>query len=327
MMNRGEMKTYIAEILGMTQPDGTFLFDTTTVPTNNRINFYIDDRIRYITSLYGFRFTEKLCSYPFYHTVPTQSLSAVGFTSNGTSITGTITPYPPDLLQIGCSAPLPYLAAANYSGISFTGVDASGTSMSGTTSFGTLINTTYSGIGYTYDLGNTVEKIVAITVPHIAQKLQYVTQYDMDKYYPLGNASTTGTCAYYIEVPGMTPSGNKAVQFYPFPPSDFTDKKFTLHYMKEHVNMTSDTSVQDIIPTQFEQIIIDAVLEKCYEQLSDPQSAIMYAKKVRDRGLEMRSWAERNYDTARRWIDGDVGGSFQPTTSVNTSVAGMLGLI
>ncbi len=327
MYNRGEQKQYVCEILGMINPDGTFFLDNTTVPTETRMNKYIDEATREIISLYGFRFTEAQCSIPFYHTIPTQGLYLSGTNTSGTAISGTISPYPDNILNIGCSVPFDYVSANNYSGMAFSGVSSAGVVSTGIAVSGSLVSTTYSGLGYSYDLGPGVEKIMAVTIPHIAQKLQVMTQYDMDQYAPLGNNSVTGTSTWYIEINGMSPSGNKSIQVYPFPPTDFRDKRMTLHYMKEHINMTSDSDTQNVIPQQFETIIIDKVLEKCYAQLSEPQNVAIYAKKVMDRGLQMRGWAERNYDSQRRWTDGDVRGGFMPNTSINIGTAGLLGLI
>ncbi len=329
MMNRGAIKQYVSEMLGMINPDGMYFLDNTTTPTNTRMNMIYDESIRWITSLYGFRFTETQCSYPFFHSIDTQGLFLSGTSSTGVAMSGTITPYPDNILAIGCSTPLPYLESVNYSGITFSGITIVGASgVTGVSASGSLVNSTYNGVGYPYDLGNGVDKIIAVTVPHIALKLQYMTQYDVDRYVPLGITSASGTPIWYVEMNGMSPSGNKSIQFYPFPQiPEFIDKRFTLHFMKEHKNTTSDSETQNIIPQQFEYIIADKMLEMVYAMISEPTNAAMYAKKVSDRGLQMRSWAERNYDAPRRWTDGDVQGSYMPNTNVNVGTAGMLNLI
>ncbi len=324
---RGQIVQEVAEMLSAIDSTGNSILDNTTTPTLNRINTYIDDGIREIISTYAFKFTEKSCSYPFFHKIDdVQSLYLTGVAnSGGGGIILNRTPWPAEALSIGCANPPVLDSQSYYSGIDFVGYSGV-TPLSGVSTSGYLYSASINTLGYNYDLGNSLDKIIAITIPAKGYKLNYITQYDLDRYVPQGNTITSGVPIYYTDFPGLSSSGNIVIGFYPQPDATFSGVNFTCHYMKKHLNMTSNDTVQTIIPEQFQDIIVDKVLEKCYKQLGDDKYPF-YAQQVVNRGLAMRKWAELNMDTTRRFIDADISSPVNYTTDINQSMAGMLGLI
>lgn len=282
-------------------------FDTTTFPTATQVNIFINDCIREITSNWDYTFKETNKSYPFLHTISgVQSVDL--WTSNRAS--GTITPYPADVLSFSWSAENSVQDLNNnFSGITYTGL--SGTSVfTGVSTSGVQSISDYTTVGLQYQLNEDIDKIVAIGIPHSVTGgtangilMTGVDWHEMERIIPIGIISSSGSPVFYSEFPGLSPDvNNKTIQFFPSPTPDFSGNTFIVHYLKKHVDMVVDTEKQNIIPEQWQYVITQAVLEKVFDVLDNPKAELATGRK--DTLVSaMRQWDGNQPSKMPTWMD------------------------
>lgn len=310
--NFGQLITEVQEYLGMTS------LDETTEPKLSRVKSLINDSISEVLSEFNYRQLETACRIPFTHTYMAQAASLVGLAGGTTPITGIVAPYPENDIYgqlVNCT-----VLNTNYSGIAFVGKDSMGNTLSGVSTGGSGITYPVTTVGLQYELPYNVDQIYAITLPSNAIKLSYLPQYDFDRMMPIGLTISSGTPTWYTEFEGMSASGNKVVQFYPQPIASYWgDKYFTVHYKKRHVDLVNDTDVQNVIPPQFQDIIIYSTLERIYAFLSDERSEYHRAKKL-ERTADLKVWADNHLDFTFTMRDANALSS-NINSAYNTSIS------
>ena len=341
LYNLGQIRSQIAQYCGVRNAAGAYDFDTTTFPTIDLANNIINDSFREICGEWDYTFLETTKSYPFYHQIQgVQSLYLSG-TSNATSlpISGTMTPYPADVLNYAWTADNTYQNVANnYSGITFVGVDSTGTSWTGISNIGNVTTGNWVGVGYTYQLDQDIDKFMvpAIYVPHSnngnsAQgvMVKNIDYEDMVRIFPIGTIQASGTPIYFSEAPGLSPINNngKSIIFGPTPTyTAYSGNNFVAFYKKKHVDLTSDTATQTVVPEQWQNAPIKLASAKIF-QIADParadaaaaeSSRLIRAMKLWDakQPSKVRHWRDANYDTNASflydnssWVTlGDSGG-------------------
>lgn len=306
-----QLQDEVVEYLGMTS------VDETTEPKLSRIKSLINDSISEVLSEFNYRQLETSCRLPFTHTINVQSAFLSGLSINsGLSITGSISPYPADNYAqlVNCTQVL------SYSGIVFTGTDISGNTTSGLSNYGYATTSPLSTIGLQYELPYAVDQIYSVTLPSNSIKLSYCPQYDFDRMMPIGLTISSGTPTWYTEFEGISDSGNKVIQFYPQPiQSYWGDKYFTVHYKKRHIDLVNDSDLQNVIPPQFQDIIIYATLERVYGFLSDERSEYHRSKKL-ERTTDLKLWADNHLDFVFSERDGNALSS-NINSAYNTTIA------
>lgn len=169
-----------------------------------------------------------------------------------------------------------------------------------------------------YVLPSGVDQIYGVIIPQNSIKLQYVPTYDIERALPNGIMTASGTPAYYTEFAGLSSTNTKEIQFFPQPDlTVFSGSTFGVHYKKMHTDMTQDSDVQNVVPEQFQDIIIDATLEKAYAFLSDEKS-VYHKQRKEERMADMVVWAGNHLDYTFTERDANFLGS--ATTPYMTSV-------
>lgn len=305
----GQIRQEVAEHLGILDVNGVDAFDNTTAPTLNRVNQFINDTLREVTSNFPYSIMERSCYLPFYHTihnVPSAVLSGISTGPNvGVSgVVGTVTPFPNTMaLQAGCiTLPSNY----NYSGIAFTGTAPVFGAQSGLSVSGYQTTGDWTGVGYMYELPASVDSIISVMLPDKGVKVNFVPMYDLNKVIPQGVWTSSGTTPiWYTEHVGMSASGNKVIEFFPSPDATLSGNSFMLYYKFKQQDMTDDSEVQNVYPDTFQDIAIHGVLEKCYSMVND-QDKTQYHRGVKEgRVLQLRKWAENQQDYVNRFRDGN----------------------
>lgn len=302
LYNLGQLRQVCSEYLGMT------VVDDTTTPSLTRFNDMINQSVRETMSAFNFRQLETSCRIPFLHTISNVQgayLSGVSVTPlAGSGISATITPWPTDNLLVNCQV----VDNSNYSGFQFVGQDSNGTTYSGVSTEGSGVIGTVSTLGYSYSLPSNVDQIYSVVIPQNSIKLLYIPQYDIERSIPNGILTASGTPAYYTEFDGMSDTNTKSIQFFPQPASNFSGQSFVVHYKKMHVDMTQDTDTQNVLPQQFQDIIIDATLEKIYAMMSDAKSEY-HRNRKEVRITDLIVWAAGHLDYVEVERDGNFLGS------------------
>lgn len=301
LYNFGQLKEKVQQYLGFT------VLDDTTTPTELFVEQALNDSTRETLSAFNFRQLETAVQIPFYHVISgVQGAYLTGVSVSplaGSGISATIIPYPSNNLLINNAV------VETYSGVSFTGYDSAGTVYSGLSTSGYRITGAVNTVGYTYDLPANVDQIYAVIIPQNSIKLQFIPQYDLERLIPNNVLTASGTPYYYTEFNGMSSTNTKQIQFFPQPlPSQFTGQTFVVHYKKMHVDMVNDYDVQNVLPQQFQDIIIDSALEKCYAFLSDEKTAYHKARKE-ERMADLIVWAGNSLDYTYTQRDANFLGS------------------
>ncbi len=316
LYNFGQILNKVQEYLGYNTLDAT---------TDISLQFAkdaVNDTMRESLSEFNYRQAEAPILLPFSHTIYNVQgayLSGVSIAPSpvGSGISATIIPFP----QGSANGFLVNdTVIENYSGISFIGVDASGTTYSGISTQGNEIRLPVSNIvGAQYEMPPKVERIYSVMIPQNSIKLRYMPQYDFDRAVPQGLVIASGIPTYYTNFPGLSPSGNLVIQFYPEPViSQLSGTYFQVHYERKHQDMIQLTDTQRLIPEQFQDIIIDGALERCYVFLSDEKA--LYHKQRKEKRLEaLQDWAENNLDYVYVKRDGDFL-STPAVSAFNTSI-------
>lgn len=293
-----DIRQEVAEYLGMN------VLDDSTTPSITRVDTMINDVCRETMSKFNFRQLETSCNIPFLHTINNvQGAYLSGVSTVGASgISATIIPFPSDNLLANCTV------IENYSGISFTGVTVSGVSLAGVSTEGSGVTGSVTTLGYNYELPANIDQIYAITIPQNSIKLQYIPQYDIERALPNGILTASGTPAYYTEFDGMSDNNTKQIRFFPQPTSNFSGQTFNVHYKKMQMDMTEDTDTQYVLPQQYQDILVDATLEKVYAFLSDEKSQYHKMRKE-ERIADLTVWANNHLDYVDVVRDGNFLGS------------------
>lgn len=313
LYNLGQIKTQLAQLCGVKDENGDYAFSDTTSPTNTLANNIINDSIREVTSSYDYTFLETSKSYPWVHTISGVqgiSLSGVSVSLPHHGTTGQIIPYPSSVLNYSWTANNSIQDIANnFSGISFSGVDSLGNNYASVSVSGTVITGDWSGIGYTYPLDQDVDKIIAVMLSQsigqstpIGIKMTEIDWNHMERLIPIGNITASGTPIYYSEMPGLSPTNNKTLQFFPFPLPMFSGQNFIVHYKKRHVDLETDEQTQNVVPESYQNLIIQASLEKIFDFL-DSSKAQLATERKNDLISKMRLWDAQQPNKMPQWED------------------------
>jgi hypothetical protein len=272
---------------------GFQILDETTQPPLSLIKNYYNAAIKETISSFNFAHLVSQKSFPFTHNVEdVQGVTLSGlsaFPSTGINISGDIFPYPLDVMSVGATA------YVNTTGISFVGTDFSGNSYSGTStggyvSYGTINNV----MGFNYELTDDVEQIYSISIPKLARNVGFIPINDLNKMYPIGYYTISGTPFNYTYMPELGVHNNLQIQFFPTPNSQCSGLNYTVIYKKKHSDCVLDTDYQKVIPEQFQDIITYATLEKSYMFLGDADAVQRYMTLKQKRMSDMRRWSENN---------------------------------
>lgn len=294
---------------------GIYDFSTDTYPTLDYVNQMINDTLREVPGAWDYTFLETNRTYPFYHTISGVQGVYLEGTNGVTSnvISGTIIPYPSQVMYYTQYANNSVTdESTNFSGISFTGYSGTSTTLvSGVSTSGSVTYGDFTTVGFTYQMDNDIDKIIAVVVSqniggaaNIGQGyvMQYVDFHDLETAIPIGLISASGTPVMYTEMPGLGPDTNKVLQFYPFPTVNYSGQVFNVHYKKKHVDMVDDDEKQNVIPEQFQYLVNFAVSEKIYTMLDNPKAALMSQEKER-MITDLKVWDANQPDKIRRWRD------------------------
>ena len=132
-------------------------------------------------------------------------------------------------------------------------------------------NNSYTGVTNYFQLDNDVAKIEGVFLQNqnnVSSNIGYgiplneLSWHDFAIKYPIGVTAVSGTPYEYAKLPGLGPDNNVVITLAPWPTANFSGNSLILHYMKKHVDLATDTSQQNVIPTQFQQIIVLGVMEK-----------------------------------------------------------------
>lgn len=296
------------------------LDETTDIPLSLVQTFY-NDSLREIFSGFNYRQAEKPILLPFLHTINNVQGAFLSGTSvtpvAGSGMSATLTPFP---INSANGLLVNDTVINDYSGIGFTGTDSLGNTYSGVSTLGNITYTNLQNqMGYVYELPSKIEQIYSVTIPPNSIKLRYVPQYDWDRAVPQGLTIASGTPSSYTMFPGLSPSGNLMIQFYPQPTAvTYNNAYLQIHYKRKHQDLVNPTDIQSLLPEQFQDILMEATLEKCLVFLSDEMSQY-HGKRKEARMEELQTWAENSLDYVYVFRDGDFL-STSSMTPYNTSV-------
>ncbi len=301
---------------------GYVVLDETTDITLSFLKDAINDTMRESLSEFNYRQAEAPILLPFSHTINNVQgayLSGVSVAPSpvGSGISATLVPFPQNSAN---GFLVNDTVIESYSGISFIGQDSLGNTYSGISRIGNEVRVPMQNvIGAQYEMPAKIERIYSVMIPQNSLKLRYMPQYDFDRAVPQGLVIASGVPTYYTSFPGLSPSGNLVIQFYPEPTiNTFSGTLFQVHYERKHQDMVQLTDVQRLFPEQFQDIIIEGTLERCFSFLSDEKSE--YHRLRKERRLEaLQDWAENNLDFIYVKRDADFL-STPAVSAFNTSI-------
>jgi len=303
LKNLGEIRAEVQDYLGMLS------LDASTTPSLSRLNIFINDSVRESMSKFNFRQLETSCRIPFFHTI--NSVQGAFFSGistlplAGSGISATILPYPADNLLVNCQVVDP---SFSYSGSTFVGTDSLGAIYTGVSTQGSGVTGSVITLGYSYELPEQIDQIYSIVIPQNAIKLTYIPQYDLERILPNNILTASGTPAYYTEFQGMSDNNTKSIQFFPQPSNTFSGQSFIVHYKKMQIDLVLDSDVQQALPQNYQDIIIDATLEKTYAFLSD-EKAMYHKNRKEERMTDLTIWAANHLDYTEVERDANFLGS------------------
>jgi hypothetical protein len=315
LYNLGQIRQQVAQMAGIQDSTGSYDMDATTYPTLDFANQMINDTFREVTSAWDYQFLETSKSYTFQHVISgVQSIAVTGHTIVGnTGTTGIVTPYPTDVLNYSWLGQNSVIDVnSNFSGISFT--DSNGSACISTS--GSVTTANWTGVGYVYQLEPDIDKFLApgVVVAHsqgsnVGQGIvmSNVDYEDIVRMIPIGTVNASGTPSMYFQVPGLSPNNGIAIQFFPFPLPSYSGNNFIVNYKKKHVDLTDDAQVQSVIPEQWQNVIVQGVLEKV-NSVRNPDRQEENA--IRKQGLinSMKLWDAQQPSKVRAWRAGNPGG-------------------
>lgn len=310
LKNFGQLRTECQQYLGLT------VLDESTDPPLSLLNTMINDGVRESLSRFNFRQLETSLMYPFQHTISgVQGLYLSGISTTpvaGSGISTTILPYPSGGTNILFQQT--YLdSSTSFSGNAFVGTDILGTSYSGTVTSWSGTTGPLTTIGYQYQLPSSVDQIYSISIPQNSIKLLFIPQYDIERVLPNSILVASGTPAYYTEFQGMSPQNTKSIMMFPQPTLvPFSGQSFMVHCKKMHQDMIADTDVQNVLPENYQDIIVWAALERAFGYLSDEKFQL-YKNKKEERMGELEVWSGNQLDYVYQVRDGNfLGSSYTP---------------
>lgn len=314
LYNLGTVRQQACQMAGIQNSQGDYDLDDTTYPTLTLGNQMINDSYREITSAWDYQFLETSKSYPFFHTISgVQSIHVSGVTVAGSIPTsGTITPYPSDVLNYAWLGQNTVQDLnTNFSGISFT--DSLGRPSVSTS--GTVTTANWTGVGYVYQLDPDIDKFLSagVVVAHsngsnVGQGIVMtnVDYEDIVKLIPIGVVNASGTPSMYFELPGLSPDNGKAIQFFPFPLPSYSGNNFIVNYKKKHVDLVNDNDVQNVIPEQWQNTVVQAVLEK-FNSVRNPDRQAENMVRKEKLINAMKLWDAQQPSKVRHWRGGQPG--------------------
>ena len=315
LKNLGQIRQEIAQSAAIQNSAGNYDFDSTTFPTESQVNIFINDATREVTSSWDYTFLQSSRSYPFNHTISgVQGVYLSGYNQPGASTptAGYVVPFPNEVLNYSWIANNQQtLLNNNYSGVIFSGVgtlDGNPYSSKSTGGF-PIYNGIYSGVGYTYQLDQDVDKIIACMISNSNSgstsrgiMLPHTDWHDVERMIPIGIINSSGTPVTYSEFPGFGPQNNKSIQFFPTPTPNFAGESFIIHYKKKHVDLINDTDVQLVIPEQYQAIITNSTLMKVFDLLDNPKANLVTQRKE-ELEAKMRIWDATQPNKMNQWTD------------------------
>ncbi len=323
LYNLGTTRQMVAQNLGIQNTNNVYDFDSTTPVTLSQVNMFINDTIRENTSNWDYTFLENTKAYNFFNvTSGVQGLVLYGSAGVGPyPVTGSIWPYPANVMTYSNLAQNSVQDSANnFSGITFTGFDASNNMYSGvvSTSGSVTYNNVFSGISNIYQMDDDCAKIEGIFLQASANQqtgygipLSELTYHDFAMIYPIGVVAVSGTPYQYAKLPGLGPDNGVVITMAPYPTPNFSGNSFIVDYMKKHVDLVADTDTQNVIPSQFQQIIVLGTMEKIVSTYiqNDPRIN-MYNKQKNDLIIDMKQWDFNQANIARSFKLGPRNGMY-----------------
>lgn len=314
LYNLGQIRQQVAQESAIQDENGDYEFSSTTFPSKDLVNTYINQAIMEVTSPWDYGFLQTSKSYPFKHVISGVQgvyLSGYSVTDTGVRTIGELTPYPFDVLNYSWRANNQIdMSNANFSGLSFTGVHSTGSGYSSVSTYGyPTYNNNLTTVGYTYQLDNDIDKILACIISNSNSGqtakgilLTSVQWHDIERTIPIGIIASSGTPIYYSEFPGLGPITNKTIQFFPTPTPIYSGESFIIHYKKRHTDLVNDSDLQQVIPEQFQRIITNATLEKVFDLLDNPKASLATQRRM-NLESKMKVWDANQPNAINRWRD------------------------
>ncbi len=277
--------------------------ETTTVPLSLG-KIFMNDSIQECGASFGYKWKYREGVLPFWHKVQYSNLFLYGVSPSGVPISGALND--PNFLMFN-SPPSNYLINyPSYSGIAFVGTSGA-TTYSGVSTSGTVINSIYTGTGFRYDMPAEVEHIEGVYIQNTGFLVNGMKQ-RMDMAYQGAYIATSGTPGMYLEYPGLNPSGNLALIFNPNVATSLSGTNFNFLYEKKQQPLVDLSDTQDIIPSEFQNVIIEAWLEKAYAFRQNNEQMIYHKQKKDGYLFDMARNSERYTNYTVAWFsDGQLG--------------------
>ncbi len=279
--------------------------DETSIIPLSLGEIFLNDSIVESASAFGFKWKYREGVLPFQHRMPYSNLYLSGTAVSGIAVSGNLND--PNFLMFN-SPPSNYLVNyPDYSGISFTGVGISGLQLTGSSNSGSIVTSVYTGTGFRYDMPPEVEHIEGVYIVNTGFLINGMKQ-RMDMAYQGAYIGTSGTPGMYLEYPGLGPSGNLALIFNPNVAASLSGTSFNFLYEKKQQPLVAPTDTQDVIPSEFQNVIIEAWLEKAYAFRQNNEQ-MAYHKARKDNYLfDMARNSERFTNFTVSWFgDGQLG--------------------
>lgn len=337
LYNLTQTLSQVSTYAGIQNENNAYYPSATTFPSEDLMIDMVNDSIREICGDWEYTFLETTRSYPFYHVVSgVQSVYLSGSNTLGSGISGTITPYPSDVLNYAWTAHNTVQNISNnFSGIAFTGTDVSGVSWTGISNSGNVTTCNWTGVGYQYQLDPDIDKfyVPGIWCPASNNDnsakgvlLKNIDFEDMMRIFPIGNIAASGTPIYYSEAPGISTANNngKQIIFGPTPTlTGYSGNNFVCFYKKLHQDLVNDTDTQQVIPIQWQNVIIKLTAAKVLA-ISDPSRYELVMKEAVGLIRSMKLWDAKQPSKVRRIRDSnyDTNSSFIYDSSVWFSLSG-----
>ncbi len=279
--------------------------DETSIIPLSLGKIFMNDGIMESAAAFGFKWKYREGVLPFQHKVTYDNLYLSGTSNAGNvSISGNLND--PNFLMFN-SPPSNYLVNyPSYSGISFIGYNGS-TAYTGLSNIGSISQSVYTGTGFRYDMPPEVEHIEGVYIQNTGFLVNGLKQ-RMDMAYQGAYVQTSGTPGMYIEYPGLNPSGNLALIFNPNVDASLSGTSFNYLYEKKQQPLVNPTDTQDVIPSEFQNVIIEAWLEKAYSFRQNNEQMIYHRQKKENYLFDMARNSERYTNFTLSWFsDGQLG--------------------
>ncbi len=283
--------------------------DETSIIPLSLGKIFLNDSIVESAASFGYKWKYREGVLPFYHKVNYDNLFLMGYSGNSSTVQISGNLNDPNFLMFNSPVSNYLVNYPSYSGISFSGINtASGTGViAGHSASGVVVNSTYTGTGFRYDMPPDVEHIEGVYIVNTGFLVNGLKQ-RMDMAYQGAYISSSGTPGMYLEYPGLNASGNLALIFNPNVSASLSGTGFNYLYEKKQQPLVNPTDTQDVIPSEFQNVIIEAWLEKAYAFRQNNEQ-MMYHKARKDNYLfDMARNSERYTNFTLSWFsDGQLG--------------------